>query len=136
MSSPIGSLAYALAAAISRDLRGESHPVCRYETKKGGGYEKVETGKYKETRPREDQCEVYHFPQVWSSTALGFGGVGGNAITSAYTTVVVGPFGDACVYFNGRFAYQVLNANAAFYEDLSAFNMASVADARKYQRED
>ena len=27
------------------------------------------------------------FSQTWGSTALGFGGIGGQAITSAYTTI-------------------------------------------------
>ena len=31
---------------------------------------------------------IYSFPQVWSSTALGFGGCGGQAITQAQTTVI------------------------------------------------
>ena len=30
---------------------------------------------------------VYSFLQVWPSTALGFGGVGGDAMTTRYTTV-------------------------------------------------
>jgi hypothetical protein len=60
---------------------------------------------------------VYHFPQVWSSTALGFGGIGGAAITEAYTTVVV--LNDvACVYFDGRLAYRIDDFNDTFIEHL------------------
>ena len=36
-------------------------------------------------------CTMYVFPQTWASTALGFdehGGLGGQAFTSTYTTVV------------------------------------------------
>ena len=32
--------------------------------------------------------KMYVFPQTWSSTALGFDGCGGQAITEAYTTIV------------------------------------------------
>lgn len=33
--------------------------------------------------------ELHMFPQVWGDTSLGFGGIGGQAITSAYTTIVI-----------------------------------------------
>lgn len=47
------------------------------------------------------------YPQCWGSTALGFGGLGGSAVTWAYTTVIEGPDGDAAVYFGGQFAYLI-----------------------------
>jgi hypothetical protein len=59
-------------------------------------------------RPEDSECEVYAmFTQPWGSTALGFGGIGGAAMTSAYTTVVAGPQGHLAVYWNGRFAYLI-----------------------------
>ena len=50
---------------------------------------------------------VYVFPQVWASTALGFGGMGGQSMTKAMTYVLVPDIpGIMClVYFAGRFAY-------------------------------
>lgn len=79
------------------------------------------------------------FPQSWGSTALGFGGMGGSAMTDAYTTVLSGPDGDLAVYFNGRFAYllprpakdkpQRPAQRAAFLSDLAARNLADVMHA-------
>lgn len=59
-------------------------------------------------RPSADECEVVAmFPQTWGSTALGFGGIGGAAMTPAYTVVVRGPAGQEAVYWHGKFAYVV-----------------------------
>ena len=58
-------------------------------------------------RPREDDVEVLMFPQTWGSTALGYGGMGGASVTSAYT-VVVHDHACWCVYFGeGELAYLV-----------------------------
>ena len=54
------------------------------------------------------QLEVYSFPQMWGSTALGFGGIGGAAMTQAQTTIVLPDDRSvAHVYFNARFAYTI-----------------------------
>lgn len=59
-------------------------------------------------RPDETQCEVHAmFTQTWGSTALGYGGIGGAAMTPAYTVIIAGPEGHLAVYWNGRFAYLV-----------------------------
>lgn len=58
-------------------------------------------------RPLEDDVEVIMFPQTWGSTALGYGGMGGAAVTSAYT-VIVHDHNTYCVYFGeGELAYLV-----------------------------
>lgn len=75
------------------------------------------------------------FPQVWGSTALGFGGVGGQAMTSAYTTVVEdiesGYYG---VFFGTRMAYIIKNPNQKFFEDMSHEQMAEVSKKGLYIR--
>lgn len=59
-------------------------------------------------RPDDSECEVFAmFTQTWGSTALGYGGIGGAAMTPAYTTVVLGPQGHQVIYWNGNFAYMV-----------------------------
>lgn len=60
-------------------------------------------------RPRKDECEIISFPQTWGSTALGYGGVGGAAMTRAQTVVVSCPLNrSAVVYFGGdRLAYRL-----------------------------
>ena len=45
------------------------------------------------------------FPEVWGSTALGFGGVGGQAITTAQTYIVwPGNVPQCALYWGGKFA--------------------------------
>ena len=68
------------------------------------------------------------FVQTWGSTALGFGGIGGQAITSAYVCVIEsGLVGQFAVYFGGRLAYVIQRPNAAFMEDVARQRMV---DAR------
>lgn len=47
------------------------------------------------------------FPQLWGSTALGFGGIGGASMTTAYTIVIEGPEGSQAVYWHGLHAYNI-----------------------------
>jgi hypothetical protein len=68
------------------------------------------------------------FPQTWSSTALGFGGIGGQAISSAYVCVIESRLvGDFAVYFGGQFAYVINRPNEKFWEDIAQKRMV---DAR------
>lgn len=89
---------------------------------------------YNETpHPTLDDFDLYTFEQMWGSTALGFGGIGGSAMTSARTYVFVPvSCNQKCfVYFAGRFAYAV-NYSEKFMEDVRKGNMESVARAGKY----
>jgi len=91
----------------------------------------------KKTRHTEYNLTVKAmFPQVWSSTALGFGGIGGQAITTAYTTVVESDIdASCCVYFGGQFAYRIERPNEQFFEDLMKQQMTKVSEAKKrYER--
>ena len=83
--------------------------------------------------PTVDDFEIYCFEQTWGSTALGFGGIGGQAITTAMTYVFI-PIccNQKClVYFAGRFAYSV-PYNDIFMSDVLARNMAPVYKSWKY----
>ena len=113
------ALAASLYNAVLKDL-----PAIHYKK-----YGRDEVGV---RRPDERDIEVRMFPQTWSSTALGFGGIGGQAITSAYTVVITS--GDhAAVYFGGRFAYLVKDWGSCedFRKDLSATSMAAIDRAKK-----
>ena len=92
------------------------------------------------------------FRQVWASTALGFGGCGGSAMTGAYTTVVTCVLTQRSstttdttiletseffgVYFDGRLAYFIEDRPTdKFFEDLKNRDMASVQKAtERYER--
>lgn len=89
---------------------------------------------YKEKpRPTLDDFDLYTFEQVWGSTALGFDGIGGQAMTKArtYVFIPVNCNQKCFVYFAGRFAYAV-NYSQQFMDDVSKGNMESVARAGKY----
>ena len=95
--------------------------------------------------------KMYVFPQTWSSTALGFDGCGGQAITEAYTTVVrmilckvesgkgtnrmvhiESEENIYAVFFDGRIAYMCLNPNFEFFRDCNNMHMESQKGAKNY----
>ena len=91
---------------------------------------------YSEERPTIDDFELYTFNQTWSSTALGFDGIGGQAITQARTYVFV-PMtcNQKCfVYFAGRFAYKA-DWCETLKEDIRNQKMAPVYQAGKYRKD-
>lgn len=87
-------------------------------------------------RPGLDDIEICVFPQQWGSTALGYGGIGGAAMTTAYTFVITcGML--SCVYFGcGRLAYKVRysgkmsNEYAEFVKDIKEHQLSSCYDAK------
>lgn len=75
--------------------------------------------------------EVYVFEQTWGSTALGFDGIGGSALTTAWTHVVMTSDGKYHVFFNGRHAYSIENPTEKFKEDLEKRFMVSIKEAKE-----
>ena len=81
-------------------------------------------------------CDVIDFDQTWGSTALGFGGMGGQMMTTARTYIIVYT-NRAYVYFGGRYAYKVpYPFNKAFEDDMAKHSLASVVAFQKYWRTD
>lgn len=76
---------------------------------------------------------VIIFAQMWSSTALGFSGMGGSAMTTANTVVVVHG-GEAAVYFGARFAYMA-KYDKPLLDDIARQRLVSVSEAQKYNPE-
>lgn len=75
---------------------------------------------------------IHMFEQTWGSTALGFPGVGGSAMTEATTYVLIPKKENtdcAHVYFGSQFAYKVNGLTQAFMDDLNNHSMASVMEA-------
>ena len=61
--------------------------------------------------------ELIVFSQTWGSTSLGFGGIGGQAMTSVYTTVIWNEFMNVwAVFFGNRMAYIIKDPNDLFKE--------------------
>jgi hypothetical protein len=85
----------------------------------------------KHKRPTEYETNlIAMFPQTWSSTALGFGGIGGQAFTPAYS-IVIECNGEYAVYFGSQFAYLVKSRNQAFFDDIRTMQLAPVSASKK-----
>lgn len=140
---PIQALHSALAQALYKDL-----PDIQYQNRDWDAYRQMtEADKAlaiksntvpmisASRRPRDEDVEVVMFPQTWGSTALGYGGMGGAAVTSAYT-VIVSDHSVSCVYFGeGELAYKVDHNSSSpqgrenWREDLASRNIKERAKA-------
>lgn len=147
IESPFDALHNALSRAVLVDL-----PEIRYWQRDWTAFRKLPNlevnaisedgegpGEWKTRRPLTSEVRVTMFEEVWSSTALGYGGIGGAAMTPAYTVIV--SFNDVyCIYFgDGPMAYAVDRSNQSevgalqFDNDLSKRNMASRSEAHRYK---
>lgn len=87
----------------------------------------------KQDRVSINDFELYTFDQVWGSTALGFGGVGGQAMTTARTYVLVPEDGvqNCFIYFAGKYAYEVPYSDVLM-ADIQRQSMEPVSKKGKY----
>ena len=85
---------------------------------------------------RMDDFEVHMFEQIWGSTALGFGGIGGQSMTTAntYVFVPVTCNQNAFVYFGSQFAYEA-EVNSVFKEDLQKRTMKPCNQCGHYRKD-
>lgn len=67
------------------------------------------------------------FDQAWGSTSCGFGGIGGQAMTTA-TVLVVWDSGDAVVYICGHFAYRIEEVTRQFQDHVRGRRIKGAAD--------
>lgn len=131
--SAIDALHQALAHAAYQALSD-----IRYEDRDWAHFNKTKEDRriQKTRRPTDYDMEVVTmFAQTWSSTALGFGGIGGQAFTSAYV-VVIECLSEFAVYFGGRHAYTIERPNERFFEDIAKRRMADVSGAQKRYKAD
>lgn len=131
---PLNDLHNALAHAAY-----EGFSVHEYEDRDWEAYSKgnKEATKKKSRKHTDYDIRLMNmFPQTWGSTALGFGGIGGAAMTSAYTIILNSYLnGEYLVYFGGQFAYKINKPTDAFFEDIRCVNMYPVSSAKKrYER--
>lgn len=122
------SIAAALFYACARDLS----PI-EYQYQTPAEFRDKKPGVMRTRRPEHYECSVVSFPQAWGSTALGFGGIGAQAITTAQTTVITGNRHEVCVYFDTRFAYRITRPNKQFFEDVAAQHLAPVNRSAQYE---
>lgn len=127
----IQQISMAIASAVLRDL---PDLACRHWTPqlRNQGVPR-EDAPESTRRPREHEVEVVSFPQAWGSTALGFGGLGGAAMTTAQTTLVsMRSPPSAAVYFGSRLAYCIDEPNDHFWNDVRERRLRPCAEAEAY----
>ena len=136
-TNPIETLAACMAHSAY-----EAFPEYKYQDRDWAKYDVWSSGLSREQRlarptPPDDcmiektrkhsfyDLSVYSmFPQTWGSTALGFGGIGGQAITSAYVCIIESNLiGCFAVYFGGRLAYVINRPNEKFMQDVAQQRM-------------
>jgi hypothetical protein len=115
---PVHSLAHALHQALWHDLHVQRRPG------EGPG------------RPREQDCSIVLFSQVWSAGALGLRDAPYIGHQELDTIVIVGPAQDACVYAGHHLVCHVLHPNRRFYLDVAGQCMAPAEDAARYEGRD
>ena len=78
------------------------------------------------TRLGVDSYDIYVWPQTWPNTSCGFGGISGQALTRAYTTVFI-CLNLAIVYHDNRFAYMVEDPTDLFWAAMKNFNLVGAS---------
>ncbi|HET9642592.1 MAG TPA: hypothetical protein VFP68_04370 [Burkholderiaceae bacterium] len=124
---PIRSLTWALQRALERDLLGVRSPLAEELLGAPPGVGR---------RPREDECDVVLFGQVWSGDALGYKDDDSQLRIEQDTTVIVGPAQDACVYVSTQLLYHVQHPNRRFFLDVAAHSMVAKSEAGVYEGRD
>jgi len=83
-------------------------------------------------RPTTRDFGVYNFfDQTWGSTSLGHGGMGGAAVTTAYTVILYCmSTQEFLVYFGGSYCYTIKGRNEAFLEDCKNRCVAGKREAK------
>ena len=147
LGSPFDALHGAIASAVHHDIPEITYQDRDWQAYKGmTGPEQVDAVNNdtvptitKTRRVYTDEVEVVMFPQTWGSTALGYGGIGGAAMTPAYT-VVVSYENHMCVYFgHGRLAYRLdynqmsTEGRERWRSDLQAHNLEDIRGSGKYR---
>jgi len=147
LGSPFDALHGAIASAVHHDI-----PEITYQDRDWDAYRGMTAIAQlaavrnntvpmvtKTRRPFSDELEIIMFPQTWGSTALGYGGMGGQAMTPAYT-VVVSYENHMCVYFgHGCLAYRLdynqmsAEGRERWREDLQAHNLEDIRGSGKYR---
>jgi len=78
------------------------------------------------------RLHLYSFSQTWSNTSLGWGGVSGQAMTTAQTVVFLYELTNTvCVYIGGKFAFLIDPIGKNFWSDVKNHRIKGVADAEK-----
>ena len=85
-----------------------------------------------------DEINIFCFPQIWGSSALGYGGVGASAMSKSTTIVICAEYANIYrVYFGSdRLAYELKDPNRVFMDDLFSMNLKEKSQSKFYNREE
>jgi hypothetical protein len=90
---------------------------------------------YSGERKYSENYDITVFSQEWGSTAMCFGGWGGQAVTTAYVVVMTFlPTGIVGVYVDGKLAYLIHNPNNKFFEDIRDRHIIDVRMKSLYEK--
>jgi len=115
-----------------RDAQSKEELADAYKTERASGitmHQESLVTKHKRPTTYETKLAAM-FQQTWSSGALGFGGIAGQAVTPAYS-IVIECNGEYAVYFGSQFAYLVKGSKQAFFDDIRAMQLAPVSVSKK-----
>lgn len=142
LEDPISSLAACIAHAQYEGFSNIEYERMDYDAVRNARTDEEKRASMRATvpatrRPTSRDFDVYAmFPQTWGSTALGHGGIGGSAITTAYTVVLeCMELSEMLVYFGSRFCYKINMRSKnydKFIEDCRNQNLASKHESGKY----
>lgn len=81
----------------------------------------------------QHSIRVYSWPQTWANTSCGFGGISGQAITTAQTIIVIAPDERVCVYHGGgSFAYMVQKPSNFFWRNVGEFKLPGKIESKQH----
>lgn len=133
LCSPLLSLSFAMNHSVEVGLKGVANEeACvALESERQG-----QRPRPRQRRPTPDECEVVMFNQCWSDEELGFKSGTTGRVHEGQTVIVMGPQGDACVYFGTEHVYTIKQPNRRFFLDVAAQRLEGVQAAIAYEGRD
>jgi hypothetical protein len=129
LRNPVNNLTFALLHAIETGLAGVPSALA---TDLLGP---TDTG-LRRRRPVASECHVVMFAQTMGTDELNFRDIVTARPIEVDTVIVLGPEGDACVYFSSSFGYHVLHPNRRFFFDVASQSMVGISSSDIYDGHD
>lgn len=129
LRNPVNSLTFALLHGLEVGLTGVPNDIAT------GLLGAVGDGP-RRRRPHARECQVVMFAQSMRMSDIGFTDAPRADDVEGDTVIVLGPEGDACVYFAAQFVYHVRRPNRRFFLDVAAQSMAGRSESKAYDGRD
>jgi len=129
LCNPLLSLSFAMTHSVEVGLKGV--PNDEDPESSGATHQRP-----RQRRPTPDECDVVMFSQCWSDEEMGFKKGTTGRFHEGQTVIVMGPQGDACVYFGTEYVYGIKHPNRRFFLDVAAQRLEGVRGAAAYEGRD